>query len=100
MTGCSSLEDWRHAAQMPCMLTSRRQQACLICVLCCRDRITSFHLFIASPAGVVREIYAGLSTSHVAAKLFPGLEYIFSVKACFTDGSFAWSLPQSIRTKS
>ena len=62
--------------------------------------ITKYTLFVASPAGVVRELYAGPRTSFTATKLFPGLAYIFSVKACYTDGSFVWSQPQTIRTKS
>ena len=70
-----------------------------VALLCCRDRITAFHLFIASPAGVVREVYAGLRTSFTANQLMPGMDYIFSCKACFTDGSFIWSLPSTVRTK-
>jgi hypothetical protein len=53
---------------------------------------------MASSAGGVREVAAGLMLQHYVSNLRPATEYIFCVKAVYQDGSFLWSESRAFRT--
>ncbi|GBF88822.1 hypothetical protein Rsub_01723 [Raphidocelis subcapitata] len=63
------------------------------------ERIASYKLMVATPAGAVREVYAGRATAARAGGLRPNSEYVFAVKATYDDGSFLWSESKAFRTR-
>lgn len=63
------------------------------------ERISGYKLKLATPTGVVKEVYKGSATSHRVTGLRGNSEYIFCIKAEYDDGSFLWSEPKSFTTR-
>jgi len=54
---------------------------------------------LSARTGLVKTVYEGPSTSCQVVDLFPGTEYVFSVKANYSDGSYTRSQPACFATK-
>ena len=54
---------------------------------------------MVNPAGLVKEVYGGPLTSCKAAGLRPGEEFVFSVKATYSDSSYVRSGPACFSTR-
>lgn len=63
------------------------------------DRISCYKLKLATPTGVVKEVYRGRATSYKVGGLRGNSEYIFCIKAEYDDGWFLWSEPKSFTTR-
>ena len=63
------------------------------------DRISCYKLKLATPTGVVKEVYKGRATEWRVTGLRPNNEYIFCIKAEYDDGGLLWSEPRSFTTK-
>jgi hypothetical protein len=63
------------------------------------QRIEGYKLSMCNQNGLVKTVYEGPSTSCRVADLLPGTEYVFSVKADYSDGSYARSQPACFGTK-
>ncbi|CAG9465761.1 unnamed protein product [Pedinophyceae sp. YPF-701] len=62
------------------------------------DRIKEYKLMLATPTGVVKEVFKGRSDTYKATGLRVNHEYVFCVKAIYDDGSFLWSDSKAFRT--
>lgn len=63
------------------------------------ERIEGYTVSMVNSSGLVRPVYHGTATSCQAASLAAGAEYVFSVRAQYTDGSYVRSQPQCFSTK-
>lgn len=63
------------------------------------ERIDGYTVSMVNSSGLVRQIYQGTNTSCQAQELGAGVEYVFSVRADYSDGSYARSSPQCFTTK-
>ena len=63
------------------------------------DRISMFKLKLASPTGVVKEVYKGTGMTFKCSGLRANSEHILCVKAEYDDGTFVWSEPVSVSTR-
>ena len=61
-------------------------------------RACSYKLLCTNKEGRVRERYTGGGTAAAVAGLTPSCDYIFCVKAAYSDGSWTWSQAVMLRT--
>ena len=63
------------------------------------ERITGYAVSMVNASGLVRYVYNGPETSCEVSNLGAGAEYVFSVRANYSDGSYMRSEPQCFTTK-
>lgn len=64
------------------------------------DRIENYKVMMATTSGVVKELTQGRFLRYFVSSLRPATEYIFCVKATYSDGSCLWSESKSFHTAS
>jgi hypothetical protein len=62
------------------------------------DQIERYKLMMSSSTGVVRELAHGKFLRFLIGGLRPATEYVFCVKAIYTDGSYLWSESRAFKT--
>lgn len=65
-----------------------------------QDRITVYRVAMVSSTGLVKEVFDGLNTRCKVENLLPATDYVFSVKATYSDGSCVRSDAARLRTLS
>ena len=63
------------------------------------ERISGYVVSMVNPSGVVKPVYHGTETSCEVTGLGTGVDYVFSVRANYSDGSYVRSAPQSFGTR-
>lgn len=64
------------------------------------DQIERYKLMMSLSTGAVREVAQGKFLRYHVTKLKPATDYVFCVKAIYTDGSYLWSDSQVYKTTS
>ena len=62
------------------------------------DQIEKYKLMMSLSTGVVREVAQGKFLRYFVSNLRPATDYLFCVKAVYTDGSYLWSDSRAFKT--